>query len=166
MRRRRLQQNFKLGDNTKSSNGMDSQFEVVYTVDDYYDGPRSGVADFGGRPHFYRSMYLDNDKWDPDENRFELSPVSPRVRDLAIEAFLLWQRWQVASFAGTARPLEPADAPRVLPEDRARYEELEAALAPELRIDPATRFAMRGEFGGRSPSGQPLSGLTVRWTPV
>ena len=144
---------------------MDSKAETVYTVDDYYDGPRSGIADFGGRPHFYRSLYLENEKWDPDEDRFELSPVSAEVRDLAVEAFLLWQRWQVASFAGTAAPRNTGDV-AVLPEDRARYFELEAALAPFLVINPVTRFVMRGEFTGQSPRDQPLNGLTVRWTPV
>jgi hypothetical protein len=144
---------------------MDPQMENVHTVDDYYDGRRSGIADLGGQPHFYRSLYLDNDTWDPDEDRFELSPVSLAVRDLAVEAFLLWQRWQVASFNKTARELDH-DAPHVLPEDRARYEELESTLAQHFRIDPARRVVMRGEFGGRSAAGRPQSDLTVRWTSV
>jgi hypothetical protein len=144
---------------------MDSRFETVYTVDDYYDGPRGGVADFDGRPHYYQSLFFD-EPLDSDENRFELSPISADTRDLAIEAFLLWQRWQVASFAGLAPALSDEDAPRVLPEDRARYEQLSSALAPQLRIDPAKRLVLRGEFAGRSPAGRPLSGLTVRWTAV
>jgi hypothetical protein len=144
---------------------MDPQFEAVYTVDDYYDGPRSGVADFNGRPHYYRSLYFD-EPLDSEEHQFELSPVSTDTRDLAIEAFLLWQRWQVALFAGSAPALPSEDAPRILPEDRGRYEELESALAPQLRIDPAKRVVLRGEFAGRSPTGRPLSGLTVRWIPV
>lgn len=55
---------------------MDHGFERVYTVHDYWDGPRSGFADFGGVPHAYRSLWLDDlDEWDPD--RFELSPIAP-----------------------------------------------------------------------------------------
>ena len=139
--------------------------ERVYTVDDYYDGPRRGIADYGGSPHLYRSLYLDNEAWDPDENRFELSPVTETVRDLAVEAFELWQRWQVALLAGTA-PAMDGDAARVLPEDRARYHELQSMLEPQLRIDPARRIIRRGIIEGRSPKGRPMSALTVRWLPV
>ena len=144
---------------------MDAPFETVHTVDDYYDGPRSGIADFGGRPYFFRSVYLDTETWDPNEDRFELSPVAPEVRDLAVEAFLLWQRWQVAEFAGAAPESDEGD-PRVLPGDRPRYEELQRLLAAHLRTDPVQRIVVRGEFDGTAPAGQPLSGLTVRWTPV
>jgi hypothetical protein len=97
---------------------------------------------------------------------FELSPISVDTRDLAVEAFLLWQRWQVASFAGDAPALPDEHAPRILPEDRTRYAELQSALAPELQIDPAKRVVARARFAGQSPPGRPLSGLVVRWTPV
>ena len=149
---------FRLSDNRPD---MDREFETVYTVDEYYDGPRSGIADFGGVPHFYRSVYLDTVHWNPDEDRFELSPVTAAVRDMAVEAYKLWQRWQSASFAGTAPETED-NAPRVLSEDRPRYETLMLALAPHLRIDSNHRFLMRGEFT-TSPQGQPPSGLGVRW---
>jgi len=105
---------------------------------------------------------LDTQSWDPDEDRFELSPITLAVRDRAIEAFQLWQRWQVASFAGTAPALDD-DAPRVLPEDRVRYDELLAEISPYMRIDPARRILIRGAFEGRAPAGRPLSGLMVRW---
>ena len=54
---------------------MTEDFEPVHSVDEYYDGPREGMADFGGHPHRYRSMYLDGAEWDPDDDRFELTPV-------------------------------------------------------------------------------------------
>jgi hypothetical protein len=63
---------------------MDGPYERVYTVTDYYDGPRSGVASLGGRPHVYRSLWQDQaDDWDDD--RFELSPIAPEVLALALE---------------------------------------------------------------------------------
>ncbi len=53
---------------------MERSFEHVYTVTDYYDGPRGGVAEFNGVPHVYRSLFLDSeDEWDAE--RFELSPL-------------------------------------------------------------------------------------------
>ena len=54
---------------------MDKNFEPVESVDDYYDGPRAGIANFRGQPHAYRSLYLDSSEWNPDEDRFELTPL-------------------------------------------------------------------------------------------
>src|SRR5687768_8510315 len=36
-------------------------FERVYTVTDYWDGPREGIADFQDVPHLYRSIFLKED---------------------------------------------------------------------------------------------------------
>ena len=51
-----------------------ADWERVHTVDEYFDGPRGGVADFRGVPHAYKC------KWNADagdwETAFELSPVS------------------------------------------------------------------------------------------
>ena len=54
---------------------MNTDFEPVESVDDYYDGPRAGIANFRGQPHAYRSLYLDSSEWNPDEDRFELTPL-------------------------------------------------------------------------------------------
>jgi hypothetical protein len=49
--------------------------EKVYTVTDYYDGPKRGVADFGAIPHAYESLFDDSeDEWD---STFLLRPVDP-----------------------------------------------------------------------------------------
>jgi hypothetical protein len=40
-------------------------WEKVYTVTDFYDGPRLGVADYNGQPHLYES------RWDDSEGRWE-----------------------------------------------------------------------------------------------
>ena len=56
--------------------------ETIYVIEDWYDGPRSGFADYRQQPHFYRSLHLDGDNhshYDPDEDRFELTPVSAQV---------------------------------------------------------------------------------------
>ena len=147
---------------------MNRRFEQVHTVHDYYDGPRSGVADFNGRPVFYRSMYLDTPTWNPDEDRFELSPITPAALKLAIEDSQLWQRWQKAELAGTApKLLEGAE--RVLPADAARHAELMILLDPMLRIDPAHRILVTGEFRvemrGQQSAGI-LGDLVVSWTPT
>jgi hypothetical protein len=48
------------------------QYEPVHTVEDYYDGPRAGTADFEGQPHAYRSLHLDTGGFKDNEDRFEL----------------------------------------------------------------------------------------------
>jgi hypothetical protein len=52
---------------------MSQQLERVYTMTDYYDGPRGGVADYCGRPHVYRTLWADIDHDCPDV--FELAPI-------------------------------------------------------------------------------------------
>lgn len=121
---------------------MKPQFERVYTMTDYYDGPRGGVANFRGAPHLYRSVYLDSETWDPDEDRFELQPISSEALKLALEDWAIWRRWEDAFHAGqTDESTHPA-----LPEDRARHEVVEAALARELAATANRRFIVRGDF--------------------
>ena len=52
------------------------RWNVVHTVADWYDGPRAGSADYEGKAYWYRSVYLDSNIWDPNENRFELNPLT------------------------------------------------------------------------------------------
>ncbi len=53
---------------------MNDPYETVHNVDDYYDGPREGVADFHGSAHVFQCV------WDEAANnwseRFTLSPVA------------------------------------------------------------------------------------------
>ena len=136
---------------------MAPPFEQVYTIDDWYDGPRGGAADYGGVPHVYRSLYLDGDQWNPDEDRFELTPISAEVLSWIIEADELNRRWQDAERAGTAPSCQHGES-RVLPGDRNHYLELEVKIAGALERHPGPRVAVHGEF-------QP-GGDRVRWRPV
>ena len=52
---------------------MESDFDIVYTIHDWYDGARDGAATFRGSPFRYRSVYMDTPTWDPNEDRFELT---------------------------------------------------------------------------------------------
>ena len=61
-------------------------FEEVFTVTDYYDGPRSGVANFNGKPHFYESIFRDNNYSDI----YWLTPVSNEVFLSALEDWAIW----------------------------------------------------------------------------
>ena len=55
-------------------------FEPVLQLDDWYDGPRSGRALFGGVPHAFRSSMLDVTEYRGEfesADVFELVPLSP-----------------------------------------------------------------------------------------
>jgi len=67
--------------------------ERVYTVEDYYDGPVSGVADFAGRPHFYQRLFDEAEEEYGSE--FDLTPISPTLLALVLEKWAIWRRWEL-----------------------------------------------------------------------
>jgi hypothetical protein len=107
---------------------------------DYYDGPRQGIADFGGVPHLYVSEW--DDGANIDANTFKLSPVRRRVLALALEAWAIWRRWETALHQGRTTPqTHPA-----LPDERSRRDELEEILDRELKIDEHGYVRAQGDF--------------------
>ncbi len=55
---------------------MEGTYEPVHVFAESDDGPRSGLADFRGRPHLYQSLYRDWDRPDePGQDHFALVPV-------------------------------------------------------------------------------------------
>jgi hypothetical protein len=100
-------------------------FERVYTMTDYDDGPRGGIADFRGAPHLYTSLF---DIADDGSEIFELRPVDDETLQLALEDWAIWLRWDEAFHAGrTNHSTHPA-----LPADRTRHDALTALLTPRL----------------------------------
>lgn len=69
-------------------------FERVHTMTAYYDGPRTGVADFEGVPHLYESEW--NDTAHDFTDTFQLSAVDPETFQLVLEAWEIWLRWERA----------------------------------------------------------------------
>ncbi len=115
-------------------------FEYVYTMTDYYDGPRQGVANYEGRPHFYDSEWQ-NDP-DADDDAFWLTPISDTLLKLALEDWAIWRRGETAFHEGRA---DAASHP-ALPEDRARHDQLAAILAEKLVTDREQAVRVRGMF--------------------
>jgi hypothetical protein len=126
----------------------DSEFEEVYTVDDWYDGPRTGFAQFHGAPHHYRSLYLDFDDWDADEDRFELVRVSADVLAAGLEASAIFDRWDAARQSGEVsdHAITPADEFGALPEDRERYASVRAVILAYAEAGHPEGFVVRGRF--------------------
>ena len=115
-------------------------FERVHTMTDYYDGPRGGVAEFGGIPHLYENEW--DDAADNYASTFRLSPISPDLMALALEHWDIWERWWTAFYSGLAtQETRPA-----LPADRARHDELDQILKRRLKIDPHDYIRARATF--------------------
>ena len=137
---------------------MEVPDETVYVVEDWYDGPRTGYADYQQRPHFFRSLYLDGETGDgyiPNEDRFELTPVPEQVVKWALASHQLWLRWSEAYRTGTFGQ-EPGGV-RILPEDRACNQELRDMIEEHSAKQSVPSFIIRGEFHAN------FDGGSVRW---
>jgi hypothetical protein len=73
-------------------------FERVYTVCDYYDGPRSGIATFSGQPHHYHCEW--NESKNDYANTFVLTPIDEDTLALAMEQWSIWREWEAAFHRG------------------------------------------------------------------
>ena len=144
-------------------NKRDDAFEFVYTVPDWYDGPRRGVADYQGRPHLYESEWRDGE--DMKADTFLLTPIDEEVFEVALEDWKIWRRWETAFHQGkTTQDTHPA-----LPEDQERRRELDALLKERLVSDSSRTLRMRAEFRVRHDpewSSYGFRPLEVRWEPA
>jgi hypothetical protein len=137
-------------------------FERVYTMTDYYDGPRGGIADFNGRPHVYESRF--EDIRGDDADIYELRAVDARTLALALEDWNIWLRWEDAYYAGGTTT---ADHP-ALPADRVRHDEIQKELAARLAALPGPVVRATAAFqprAGYADGGRGRS-LEVQWTPI
>lgn len=128
--------------------------EPVHTITDWYDGPRRGVANLEGIPHYYECQWYasvdagheaDSDALPGD---YLLTPLDAETYRLALEDWAIWERWEAAFAAGTTTQ---ATHP-VLPEDRTRHDEIEQLLLTKLVTNSHSCRRARGEFsyaGGR-----------------
>jgi hypothetical protein len=131
---------------------MAKRYERVHTVTDYWDQPRTGVADFHGVPHAYQAVFDEaEDEW---SDICLLRPIDDETFHLALEGNEIFERWLHAFHAGrTSLDTHPA-----LPEDRHRHEEISSLLKPRMTIDPDQAIRARVEF--RATSG---SGANAQW---
>ena len=139
---------------------LEPGYEPVHTVTDYYDGPRKGIADFEGRPHFYESEW--DDLADEYAITFRLTPVEPRLFELALESWSIWRRWETAFHQGrTRQSTHPA-----LPEETMRNNELHRILERELKINDGYYIRAQGDFKPLNDptwNGLGWRPLQVRW---
>jgi hypothetical protein len=132
-------------------------WERVYTVNDYHDGPRLGVAGFRGRPHVYELQFSDAD--DEYADRFLLMEIEPELFELVLEDWAIWLRWQAAYQRGDVS----LDTHPVLPEDRELHEALKHLVGKRLGAEPGKSAVMAAEFRNASEGWEKLE---VQWRDV
>lgn len=127
---------------------MELLFERVYTIDEWDEGPRSGVANFAGAPHYFRSV-------GESRERFELTPLSRELFEWILEADALFHRWHPGPHTRSGRSFDGARV--VAGAERARYETLQGDIAAALQaLRPVA--VVRGDFD--------FDPDRVRWSPV
>jgi hypothetical protein len=114
----------------------------VYFVIDYWDGPREGVANYCGAPHYFRAVFDEQrDEW---ADVFLLIPLDQDTYRLLLESKEIWQRWQDAYETGATT----LDSHPALPEDADRSKELDEIIEPKMNFDPMTAIRVKGSFEG------------------
>jgi hypothetical protein len=73
-------------------------YERVHTVWDYYDGPRSGIADFNGVPHHFVNEF-DDDR-DDYTDKYTLRPIDNATMRLIQKQWNIWRAWELAFHSG------------------------------------------------------------------
>gem|GEM_PF-4296614 len=57
--------------------------ERVYSILNFYDGPKEGIADYAGQPHHY--LYEWDEALDDYAETFSLAPVDANTMKIALE---------------------------------------------------------------------------------
>jgi len=133
---------------------MTSQaWEQVYTVNDFYDGPRLGVANLHGKPHIYQAEFSDG--LDDYTGSFWLREIDQNLLTLVLEDWAIWLRWNKAYKQGSAT----IESHPALPDDQARHNEISLLIGDQLTAKAGSSIIKLGSFRGSVPNG-----LEVTWT--
>ncbi len=136
-------------------------YERVFTIMEYYDGPRRGIANYLGEPHLYECIFAETK--DSYSDLFQLTHLDGETFQLAMEDWGIWQRFEIAFHTGkTDIRTHPA-----LPHEVSRHAELERILDRTLVTDPQKAVTKLGRFevlGEPSLAKGILRPLQVKWT--
>jgi hypothetical protein len=131
---------------------LKSGYEQVFTVTDYYDGPRAGIANYHGQPHFYKCIF--NEAKDDYLELFRLTPLNTEIFQLAMADWNIWRQTDVST--------HPA-----LPHEANRHAELRRILERSIVTDPDRAILRVGRFEALGESSLPkgvIRPLQVEWT--
>jgi hypothetical protein len=118
------------GDDYRAHDG----FERVHVELDWYDGPRSGLADVDGIPHYFQAVHDYLHPGEPDDEYF-VWPASDTAMALEHEQWGIFVDWNTRYEAGAAT----VDSHPGHGGINARYDELTSLLAPYRAAPPGAR---------------------------
>lgn len=133
-------------------------WERLYAIHGFHDRPRSGVADYGGQPHFFECEF--SEALDDYTEKYLLSPIDSELLAFVVEHWAIWIRWREAFHRGEVT-IEQHPA---LDEDRERYEAIAQAIGDRLKIVPEKAQAMKATFRWPRPNPGRDEG-EVQWRP-
>jgi len=139
---------------------LQEKFDPVHVVHDYWDGPRSGAADYRGVPHWFESIF---DKASDDySDEYWLIPLSLDALAIAKRQNEIFLRWREALNQGKTDASEhPA-----LPHEREEYTRLKALFDTHLDAGREQKFRLYGEIKaiGTEQDSAGFRALEVKWT--
>ena len=117
----------------------DFGFERVYVESEWYDGPRSGIADIHGAPHRFLSNFDEAD--DEYLSTYMVFPIDAETLALEQEQWSMFVHWNRLYESGKADvKSHPAHGGI-----DGRWDEIETLLAHRRAIPPSARQA-KAEF--------------------
>lgn len=134
-------------------------FERVHVELDWHDGPRAGLADVGGKPHYFRGHDYDHSD---QAGEYRVWPASDVALEWEREQWAIFTRWNERYEAGAAGPESHPGHGGIDP----RYDELALLLAPFRQVPDDARWLvgeLRFDAGTRYRAGGP--GYWFRWRP-
>ncbi|MFF7492831.1 hypothetical protein [Streptomyces rubiginosohelvolus] len=134
-------------------------FERVYAELEWYDGPRVGLADIGGKPHYFQNHDYDHRD---EAAEYQVWPASEAAAELEREQWAIFARWNERREASEVGPESHPDHGGV----DARYDELKLLLAPH-RLAPDDARRLVGEMRFVAGARYRVEGLDYwfRWRP-
>jgi len=114
--------------------------EPVYMVRSYHDAPRTGIADYKGRPHWYESRF-DHAKQQYDDI-YQLRPVDAETFQLSLEARDIFLRWERAFRDG----LTTIDTHPSLPPEHGRWDVINNIILDRVNGLRDPPLLLRAEF--------------------
>jgi hypothetical protein len=114
--------------------------ERVYTIYEYSDQPRSGIANYEGKAHWFENIF--DETSDEYSNDYWLTSLSASQLADAEEQFQIFWRWRQAFDRGEVDlSTHPA-----LPEDVGRYNELKNRIQNAVNSKVTQRFKVSGIY--------------------
>ncbi len=120
--------------------GHSKSTERVYAVSDFFDGIRSGVADYLGVPHFFEREY--SEELQDFLPTFLLTRISTEVLAAVMESHVIFRAWEQRFHRG-----EVADASHPgIPGNDEKFSELDSRLKAAISDPSAHTLRATAEF--------------------